>query len=138
VTPGGPITGGCLCGAVRYDAAGPPLFALVCYCVDCQRASGAGHVPILGVAKADFAVSGRTVAFRSPGGSGQMAVRNHCALCRSLMFSTPEAAPDLVTIYAGTLDDPDAFHPTKAQFLRCRRPWDPLPVGLLNFSDGAP
>jgi hypothetical protein len=136
--PAAAITGRCLCGSVCYAAAGEPLFALLCYCTDCQRASGTGHVPILGVARAGFTVTGPAVAFRSVGSSGHMAVRNHCARCRSLMFGMPEAAPDLVTIYAGTLDDPGVCRPTRAQFLRSRQPWDPVPADVLHFNDGAP
>ena len=37
-------TGGCLCGAIRYESAGEPQFALQCHCRDCQRASGSGYV----------------------------------------------------------------------------------------------
>ena len=38
-------TGGYLCGAIRYEAVGEPVFTLRCHCRDCQRQSGAAHVP---------------------------------------------------------------------------------------------
>ncbi len=40
------LNGHCLCGAVRYEAWGEPLFSGFCYCEDCRRASGAGASPI--------------------------------------------------------------------------------------------
>ena len=46
-------TGGCLCGALRYEAFGEPIGSGHCYCVDCRRASGSGFVPFMGF-KADF------------------------------------------------------------------------------------
>src|ERR1700724_2265394 len=52
------ITGECLCGTVRYEAAGNPLFAVLCHCRDCQRASGTGHVPVMGMPKSSFSVRG--------------------------------------------------------------------------------
>ena len=132
------ITGGCLCGQTRYQANGPELFSLLCYCVDCQKASGTGHVPIMGVARSGFTVNGPAVASKSIGGSGRMAVRNFCARCHSLLFGTPEAAPDLVTIYAGSLDDSHLFTPQKAQFTRTRQAWDSVPAGVPAYEEAAP
>ena len=40
------IEGGCLCGAVRYEANAEPAFAVHCYCRQCQRITGAGHASI--------------------------------------------------------------------------------------------
>ena len=132
------ITGGCLCGQTRYQANGPVLFSLLCYCVDCQKASGTGHVPIMGVARSGFTVNGPAVASKNIGGSGRMAVRNFCARCHSLLFGTPEAAPDLVTIYAGSLDDSHLFTPQKAQFTRTRQAWDSVPAGVPAYEEAAP
>ena len=44
------MTGGCLCGAVRYEAAGEPLNMGYCFCADCRRASGSGFAPFMGFA----------------------------------------------------------------------------------------
>src|SRR5687767_12371984 len=38
------IQGGCLCGAVRYEAAGQPYNITHCHCTDCRRSSGAAFV----------------------------------------------------------------------------------------------
>lgn len=124
------ITGRCLCGAVRYESPGPRLFSIVCYCRDCQRASGSGGVPVLGVPRASFAASGPVRAVRTTGGSGEPAVRNICIECGSLLFGTPESAPDLVTIYAGSLDDSLAFMPEAALFVSQRPPWATLALPL--------
>ncbi len=35
-----PQTGGCLCGAIRYEITGPPLVAYPCHCTACQRLTG--------------------------------------------------------------------------------------------------
>lgn len=124
------LSGGCLCGAVRYRSGGPALFSIVCHCRDCQRASGSGGVPVLGVPKSSFEASGPVKAGRTPGGSGRSAVRNFCGECGSLLFGTPESDPDLVTIYAGSLDDPCRFVPSDALFVAHRPPWARLEMDL--------
>ena len=50
-------------------------------------------------------------------------MRNFCADCGSLLFGTPEVAPEMVTIYAGSLDDPESFQPTDAFFTAQRPSW---------------
>jgi len=118
------VKGGCLCGAVRYEAEGEPLFALRCYCRDCQRASGSSNVPIMAVLRELFKITGETTSFTTKGGSGHNATRNFCPICGSLLFGATEAAPDIVTLYAGTLDDPSQLRPAYIQFSRNRPNWE--------------
>lgn len=129
------FTGGCLCGAVRYQASGPALFSIVCHCRDCQRVSGSGGVPVLGVALQSFACTGRVKQSRITGGSGRPAVRNFCPECGSLLFGTPESAPELVTIYVGSLDDNAAFAPDAALFVSHRPPWAKLAMAMAEHPD---
>jgi len=126
------FTGQCLCGAVRYSSTGPALFSAICHCRDCQRASASGGVPVLGVPKVSFNWSGPVKQSRVRGGSGQTAVRNFCSECGSLLFGTPESAPELVTIYVGSLDDPTSFSPTEALFTSQRPPWARLATPLVE------
>lgn len=131
------ITGRCLCGAVEYRCPGPALFCVVCHCRDCQRASGSIGVPVVGVRASAFTCSGPIRQVRTIGGSGQGAVRNFCAECGSMLFGTPESVPGLVTLYAGSLDDPEAFAPTDALFTRHRPAWARLAVPLVEH-EGMP
>ena len=57
------MTGGCLCGAVRYEASGVPVFAGHCHRRDCQRAMGAGHAFRMGMARSQVKVRGVTPMF---------------------------------------------------------------------------
>lgn len=131
------MTGGCSCGRVRYEAAGPPLFSVVCHCRDCQRASGTAGVPVMGVARDTFRVSGAPKSYATPGGSGQNAVRHFCPDCGSPLFGTPEAVPDIVTIYAGSLDRPEVFAPDHVIFTRDRPAWAKLHAALREYHTAA-
>lgn len=112
--------GACLCGASSYKAHGEPLASLICHCRDCQRASGAAGLPVLVMPRVAFGADGPIRSFTSTGGSGSPTVRNFCSICGSLLFGLPEHAPEIVTLYAGTLDEPSHFKPTFAQFT-CER-----------------
>ena len=79
-------TGGCLCGALRYEAFGEPLGSGHCYCVDCRRASGSGFIPFMGFKAEAVRFTGESRAFRSKAANGGEAVRNRCANCMSLVF----------------------------------------------------
>ena len=130
-------TGGCLCGALRYEAHGEPSFSGHCYCADCRRASGSGFIPFMGFSRDAVSFSGETLEFRSKAASGGDAVRNSCAVCGGLVFGGEVGISDSFTIYAGSLDEPSAFHPTIAIFARNRPAWAVIPPGLKIF-EGMP
>lgn len=126
-------SGGCQCGAVRYEAEGEPINAGHCYCADCRRASGSGFIPFMGFASDKVRFSGETRQFSSPSFRGGEAVRNRCAACGSLVFGGMVGVDSSHTIYAGSLDDPGAFSPTIAIFTRDRPDWAMLPTNLQAF-----
>lgn len=126
-------SGGCLCGALRYEAAGDPLYTGHCYCADCRKASGSGFMPFMGFASAAVRFSGQTRQFRCKSFRGGDAVRNFCANCGSLVFGGEVGRDESHTVYAGTLDDPSSFVPKIAIFVRDRPAWALLPAGVLVF-----
>jgi hypothetical protein len=126
-------TGGCLCGALRYEAEGEPLYTGLCYCTDCQKASGSGFVPFMGFARSAVRFSGPTRKFTSKAARGREAVRNSCPVCGSLVFGGEVGKDDSFTVYAGTLDDPSSFYPRIAIFARSRPAWAVIPPDLTVF-----
>jgi hypothetical protein len=126
-------TGGCLCGAFRYEAVGEPLGSGHCYCVDCRRASGSGFVPFMGFRSDSVRFAGEVRQFHSKAANGGDAVRNRCAVCMSLVFGGEIGKTDSYTLYAGSLDDPSSFHPTIAIFAAGRPHWAIIPPGFKVF-----
>jgi len=126
-------TGGCLCGALRYEADGEPLFTGHCYCDDCRKASGSGFVPFMGFPSSAVRFSGQTRKFVSKAARGRDAVRNSCPVCGSLVFGGEIGKHDSFTIYAGSLDDPSFFSPKIAIFARNRPPWAVIPPNLTVY-----
>lgn len=125
--------GGCLCGAVRYEAVGEPLYSGLCFCEDCRRASGGGSVGYMGIARHGFRVLGETQQVRTALKSGKVATRNICPTCGSLVFGGELGVSEQINIYAGTLDDPSQFRPTHAIMTRAKPEWAPIPEGLTVY-----
>jgi hypothetical protein len=124
------FTGGCFCGALRYEAWEEPLGAGYCYCRDCQRVSGSGFIPFLLFAASTIRFTGPTRQLVSTAARGGPATRNFCSLCGSLVFGGERDRSDSYTVYAGSLDELGAFQPRMAIFASNKPPWAPLPEGI--------
>lgn len=125
--------GGCLCGAVRYEARGEPRFAGYCFCNDCRRQSGGGYIGFMGFDADKVAITGPVTTHSHKLSDGRVADRNHCAQCWSLVFGGIIGETDNHTIYAGSLDDPSLFKPKIAINAREKAPWVVIPPGLKVF-----
>ena len=132
------FTGGCLCGALRYAADGAPLYAGLCFCTDCQKASGSAFIPFLGVAADAVRVTGESRASVTKAAHGGDATRNFCVACGSMVFGGERGRSTTYTIYAGSLDDTALFEPKIAIFARRRPPWAAIPPGLRVFDEMPP
>lgn len=75
------ITGGCQCGAVRFEAEGEPAFSSNCHCRDCQRASGSAYLPVMGFPKDAVRVTGEVKYFQRQGDSGAFESEGFCPEC---------------------------------------------------------
>jgi hypothetical protein len=130
--------GGCLCGAVRYEAAGAPQYMGHCYCRDCRKASGSGFIPFMSFAAEQLQITGATRTFASRSFRGGESVRNSCPVCGGLVFGGIVGRDVSHTIYAGSLDNASLFRPQIAIFVRDRPDWAPLPPGLTTFETMPP
>jgi len=129
--------GGCLCGALRWEADGEPSYMGHCYCADCRKASGSGFIPFMGFKADAVRFSGATRQFACPAARGGEAVRNFCPTCGGLVFGGIVGKDDSFTVYAGSLDDPALFRPRIAIFTRGRPEWALIPTGLKVY-EGLP
>jgi hypothetical protein len=101
------ITGGCLCGAVRYRIEAEPLFIRHCWCRDCQYiGAGGGTVNVFFPSEA-VKVEGALAEHASPAASGNLMHRRYCPSCGTPVFTQTEALLQFLGVRAGTLDDPE-------------------------------
>ena len=127
------MTGGCLCGQVRYSASADPAMVAVCHCKNCQKQTGTAFSVLVGVPKAAVSVHGNLKTFHDTGDSGQPVDRNFCPECGSPIFSDVAVLPDLRFIKAGTLDDTSWLDPKMHVYCDSAEPCVPIPEGSQKF-----
>ena len=129
-----PYTGGCACGAVRYEAAAEPIFQNHCQCRDCRQRSGTGHGSWLTFpSRAAVRVTGTAAEWRIAGDSGAEKLHAFCPTCGTPVWLTFPAMPDVFSIPAGSLDAPERFNADAVTYAIRRLPWDTIDPALPSF-----
>jgi len=102
-----PITGGCLCGKIRYTVSQPLHNIIACHCTHCQKASGAGasYNALVPTSAVTF-TSGKPKVFADTAQSGNILNRYFCGDCGSPIYSQREKVPEMMVLKVGTLDAP--------------------------------
>jgi len=127
------FTGGCLCGAVRYECTSKPVGAGHCYCIDCRKSSGTGHCSHLVVPEPAFRVSGELRFYDAPADSGNTISRGFCPTCGSAIYSRNSGMPGVVFPRASSLDDPEVFEPRMVVYASRAPSWDRISGSLPTF-----
>jgi hypothetical protein len=130
-----PLTGGCNCGAVRYEVTEPLVKASYCHCRRCQRRSGAGASASAHPADGAFRIVAGEDRLRmwQPDGGGE---KWFCGDCGSALFGRNPSHPDPIGIRMGTFDGDPGIRPSVRAFVAYAAPWEPLPDdGLPRFPE---
>lgn len=140
-TPASPVlSGGCLCGAVRYAVDAAPVVSCHCHCGLCRRASGAAFVTWTTVPVSAFRwTRGTPAAFRS----SSWATRHFCAACGTQLTFRVDAPAErtdgTLDVTSASLDQPEAAAPAAHIWLSARLEWVVLPDdGLARFDEDLP
>jgi hypothetical protein len=126
--------GGCACGAIRYATDSKPIFENHCQCRDCQKRSGTGHGSYLTFQnRADVRISGTLTEWRLPADSGSDKFHAFCPRCGTPLFQTYTARPELITVPATSLDDPNLFKPRALTYSIHGLQWDMIDPSMQTF-----
>ena len=129
-----PFTGGCACGALRYEVSGEPIAMLDCQCRQCQRESGTGHASHLTFANAEVKLEGRSTRWEATGDGGTVKRRAFCPICGSPVYMTFPAAPDFFVIRAASLDEPERYRPNMVVWTDAAWAWDHVDPASAKFA----
>jgi hypothetical protein len=120
-----PMTGGCLCGAVRYTISAPVTGLRACHCLNCQKSSGAaGTVNAVVPTEAFRITQGAPKRYDDAATkSGRTLSRHFCADCGSPIYSQRNPNPGFLVVRAGTLDDSSGMKVTGNIWTSRARSW---------------
>ena len=119
-----PLTGSCLCGAIRYTVDVPVSELRASHCIHCQKSSGAsGTVNAIVPSSAFKITQGTPRRFDSKADSGRTLYRYFCGDCGSPLYSQRATAPERVVVRAGSFDDSSGMKITANIWTRSARPW---------------
>lgn len=129
-----PLTGSCLCGAIRYTIGIPVTELRACHCRHCQKASGAGGSVNAVVPSAAFNIAqGTPRRYDAKADSGRTLYRFFCGDCGSPIYSQRATTPETVVVRAGTLDDAGEMKITANIWCKSARSWDYLDPAAKQF-----
>jgi hypothetical protein len=128
-----PYSGGCACGAIRYEISGEPLVMADCQCRDCQRKSGTGHGSYLAFPRANVKLTGDAKHWDLVGDSGNVKTRAFCPECGVPVYMTFAANPGDFIVHAASLDDPGRYKPQFVTYRVRGYAWDHVDPALPAF-----
>lgn len=136
-----PFTGGCVCGAIRYECTAEPLMMFKCHCRDCQQVTGGGFVPGLLIPISEFRLTKGELRYHfTPSAAGGKHKRGFCPECGSRITGgeSDRRPPEFIGITAGSLDDPGWFKPQMDFFTSDAQPWDGMDPSIPKFAHYPP
>ena len=132
-----PQTGGCHCGAIRFEITEAPQLVYTCHCTDCQRLTSSAFSLGLVVSDNAFRLTGvEPRPLQRTADSGRVNIRLVCPKCGTWVCGM--ARDGVVRVRAGTLDDTSWLRPTRHIWTRSKQPWITLPAGDQAFEAQPP
>ena len=130
------LTGGCGCGAVRFEIDEPFLSASYCHCTRCQRRTGTATSANGRTAPGSFRITAgeEHIGTWAPEGG---AAKNFCALCGSALFSRTADDPPTIGVRLGAIDGDPGIRPQWHQYVAYAAGWEEIPDdGLPRYPEG--
>jgi hypothetical protein len=132
------ITGGCLCGALRYAMLGAPITTRLCWCRVCQFIAAGNAAVSVCFPSAGMTITGEPRDFESTADSGNRMHRRFCPRCGTHLFSEAETRPHLIFVRAGTLDDPELARPAATIWTASAPSWACVSESLPSWEGQPP
>jgi hypothetical protein len=133
------LSGGCLCGGVRFELTERPQTAGYCHCTRCQKRTGSGSSAQARIDGGTFRlITGHELvkAWRHPDGGFE---KCFCRECGAHLFSRNPENPSEMSIRMSAFDGDPGVRPTWRAYVAYAASWEPIPNdGLDRFDEGKP
>ncbi|MFT4581815.1 MAG: hypothetical protein ACI915_001395 [Gammaproteobacteria bacterium] len=130
------LSGGCLCGRVRYRILNRPGPLIYCHCSQCRKAQGTGFAANVPVPRASFELTEGANHIKGYQTSKDK-TRYFCAKCSSPLYSYLREASNY-RIRAGSLDYAPELLPSAHIFFTSKASWVSVNDDLPQFSQREP
>jgi hypothetical protein len=127
------LTGGCLCGGVRYEVVGPLGGIEHCHCTMCRKAHGAAFSTNTAVPAAMVRVASGAALITEYASSTNRR-KCFCSRCGSQLFIRRTNAPETLVVTLGTLDDAGQARPQRHVFVGSKAPWFDIADDLPQYA----
>ena len=118
------ISGGCLCGEIRYECSHIPDTAYLCHCRNCQKAQSAPYAAASLVPPESITVTkGATRRYEETTDSGNTNYREFCSNCGTQLFAGSVVYPQIMSVRIITLDNPNLVKPTQHAWVKSAVDW---------------
>jgi len=129
-----PMTGGCQCGAVRYEIRAAPLTLYACHCSECQKQSSSAFGMSLSVPRDGFAITrGEPRHWQRSSDSGRAVDCFFCGTCGVRIYHSGSGGSDWLNVKPGTLDDTRWLRPVGHLWTNSAQGWVPLGEEMLIY-----
>ena len=133
-----PLTGGCMCGGVRFEVSEPLVSAGYCHCTRCQRRTGTAASISGRIVPGSLRILSGAELLRSYEPEGGFA-KVFCSTCGSALWSQSPDDPDIISIRLGAFDGDPGVRPRYHQYVAYAAKWEALPDdGLPRFVEAKP
>jgi hypothetical protein len=133
-----PLTGGCLCGGVRFEVTEPLLSAGYCHCTRCRRRTGTAASAQARIAPGSLRITAGEDLVRQYEPDGGFA-KAFCSECGSALWSRHPDDAEVMSVRLGAFDDDPGVRPAYRQFTAYAAVWEPLPDdGLPQYPESRP
>lgn len=117
------ITGGCHCGAIKYEAEVDPATVSICHCTDCQVMSGSAFRGSVPAKKEGFRLHGTPKIYVKTAESGNKRAQAFCAECGTHVYATSPQDQKIFGIRVGTSDQRGDLKPVRQIWCQSAQPW---------------
>ena len=133
------ITGGCLCGNIRYSVSAPVEKIIACHCTNCQKASGTGasYNAVVPSAAVTF-TAGKPRLYADTAASGNILNRYFCGDCGSPIYTQRAKVPEMMVLKVGTLDAPTDMKLVMNIWTKSARPWMHRDPAVEHYPENRP
>ena len=125
-------SGGCSCGAVRYETSDAPVIQGNCHCKQCQKTTGSAYSATLFFPIQSVKIQGETKSFSAAGESKTTTIV-FCPSCGTQLLTKPGTMSQLIGVRAGTLDNPSLYKPSADIFVGSAASWDHMDPSIPKF-----